>query len=104
MTFNPTTTIFRTPKPGALAPSGGPLTPKSHESHANILRPAFPLRSRFFPADNKLANDPFVAKPFAMKNWIEDDKENFFAREKLESRCLRCFDKSAFILAPCAHA
>jgi hypothetical protein len=105
--FNPPKPIFGTPMPGGLvpmaAPVSGPLTPKSHESHANIIRP-LPLRSRFFPAENKLGMpDPFAPKALALQPWIEDDKENFFAKEKLESRCLHCFDKSAFILAPCTH-
>ena len=53
MTFNPTTSLFSTSNgPKSLVPAlGGPLTPKSHETQGNILRPV-PLRSRFFHAEN----------------------------------------------------
>ena len=112
MTFNPTTSLFSTASSSkSLAPVlGGPLTPKSHDTQGNIIRPV-PLRSRFFHAENSV-------KP-TFKPWFDDDKENYvekntkrsdgrtfgkmFGIEKDEKRCLRCYDKAAFILEPCIH-
>ena len=75
----------------------GILTPKSHESHGNILRPA-PLRSRFFSAETP------------RMPWYNEDKENFVQRPlgnfgygEKEKKCLRCYDKATFILEPCSH-
>jgi hypothetical protein len=114
MTFNPTTSLFSTTSgPKSLVSAlGGPLTPKCHDTQGNILRPV-PLRSRFFHAENSV-------KP-SFKPWFDDDKENYidqtgmfeksdgrtfgkmFGIEKDEKICLRCYDKSAFILEPCNH-
>jgi hypothetical protein len=114
MTFNPTTSLFSTANgPKSLVPAlGGPLTPKSHDTQGNILRPV-PLRSRFFHAENSI-------KP-TFKPWFDDDKENYieqtgrpeksdgrtfgkmFGIENDEKRCLRCYGKAAFILEPCIH-
>ncbi len=112
MTFNPTTSLFSTASGSkSLIPAlGGPLTPKSHDTQGNVIRPV-PLRSRFFHAESSV-------KP-TFKPWIDDDKENYieknsarsdgrtfgkiFGIEKDEKRCLRCYDKAAFILEPCTH-
>ena len=88
------------------------MTPKSHDTQGNILRPV-PLRSRFFHAENSVKS--------TFKPWFDDDKENYIEQtgrfeksdertfgkmlgiEKDEKRCLRCYDKAAFILEPCTH-
>ena len=66
MTFNPATSLFSTAS-GNKSLAFGPLTPKSHESQSNILRPQ-PLRSRFFRAADAVTP--------AFKPW-DDDKENY---------------------------
>lgn len=122
MTFNPATSLFSTAsgfKSLAGPTPGGPLTPKSHETQGNIVRPT-PVRSRFFHAEDII--HPNRAQP-SFKPWLDDDKENYQkpsarAFEKtlgvfdktqevksleVEKRCLRCYDKAAFVLEPCTH-
>jgi len=112
MTFNPATSLFSGGSKSLVPALGGPLTPKSHDTQGNILRPV-PLRSRFFHAENSVKS--------AFKPWFDDDKENYIEQtgrfeksdertfgkmlgiEKDEKRCLRCYDEAAFILEPCIH-
>jgi hypothetical protein len=101
MTFNPATSLFNTGNGSkSLIPlsTTGPLTPKSHEQQANVIRP-IPHRSRFFHAET-----PRPAAAF--KPWFDDDKENYIPKTmdtKTVSGCLRCFDKATFVLEPCSH-
>jgi hypothetical protein len=101
MTFNPATSLFNTGNGSkSLIPlsTTGPLTPKSHEQQANVIRP-IPHRSRFFHAE--------TPRPTAVfKPWFDDDKENYIPKTmdtKTVSGCLRCFDKATFVLEPCSH-
>jgi hypothetical protein len=133
MTFNPSTAMFSTTSGskslavtsattagGVAAGAGGPLTPKSHESHGNIIRP-MPLRSRFFHAEDVIVKPPRSMAAGTFKPWFEDDKENVVVDKSLafgvgkmmftpvgekevEKRCLQCYDKAAFVLEPCSHA
>lgn len=96
MSFNPTNSLFSTKK--NFIP--GVLTPKSHESHGNILRPV-PLRSRFFP-QTSVKSWFEDEKPKPLKPWFEDDKENFQEKNTMD-KCMRCNDKVAFTLEPCSH-
>lgn len=106
MTINPTTSLFSTTK--SFVPRGV-LTPKSHESQGNIIRPV-PLRSKFFPQstikpwyEEDITTATTTPKPF--KPWFDDDdKENYQEKNTVDGKCLRCFDKSAFTLEPCTHA
>ena len=118
------------PKSLAAPPANvsGPLTPKSHESHGNIIRPIQgSLRSRFFPGDDVIVKSRAVATPVAartFKPWFEDDKENLVgekgmsfmamgagktpftpmnAGKEVEKKCWQCYDKATFVLEPCAH-
>jgi hypothetical protein len=123
MTFNPTTAMFSTASGSkSLAvtstAAGGPLTPKSHESHGNIIRP-MPLRSRFFHAEDVIVKPPRPMPVGSFKPWFEDDKENVVDKsfafgggkmmftpvgeKEFEKRCLQCYDKAAFALEPCSH-
>jgi hypothetical protein len=113
MTFNPATSLFSTASGSkSLVPPLGPLTPKSHESHGNIIRPV-PVRSRFFHAEDVVRS----ARP-TFKPWFDDDKENhvfsdkekdggtfgkMFGAKNDDKRCLRCYDKAAFVFEPCSH-
>lgn len=107
MTFNPATSVFSTTTGSKSL--GGPLTPKSHESQGNIIRPV-PLRSRFFPSEDATKQTRFSM----FKPWFSDNKENltipFVDKEKnisdgkaIGERCLRCYDKAGFVLEPCTH-
>jgi hypothetical protein len=94
------------------------LTPKSHESHGNIIRP-MPLRSRFFHAEDVIVKPPRPMPVGSFKPWFEDDKENVVDKslafgggkmmftpvgeKEFEKRCLQCYDKAAFALEPCSH-
>lgn len=125
LTFNPATSVFsagKGPKNLACPVSGGPLTPKSHDSYGNINRPV-PLRSRFFHAEDIIRPEKYST----FKPWLVDDKENYVFSDKeknpgktfgkvfgvfeknsdgktdVEKRCLRCYDKATFVLEPCRH-
>ena len=119
MTFNPATSLFSTASGSKSLAGGGPLTPKSHESQANIIRPV-PLRSRFFHGEDAVRPRPPPFKP-----WFDDNKENYVpaytdkpfekdgrtfgkmfgidSQGERDKRCLRCYDKASFVLEPCRH-
>jgi hypothetical protein len=102
-----------------LPKTGGPLTPKSHETQGNTARPAA-VRSRFFHAEDAIR--PSRAPP-SFKPWLDDDKENYVKDSRrtfektsgmfdqnhdvkafeIEKRCSRCYDNAAFVLEPCTH-
>jgi len=98
--------------------AGGPLAPKSHESHRNITRP-MPHWSRSFHAEDVIVRPPRPMPVESFKPLFDNDKENVVdeswafglgkmmftpvGEKEFGKRCLQYYDKAAFALDPCSH-